>query len=327
VYTNLKIRNTLCVNYSTTISDECPDDWNQELTKNKTGNIYNTAEYAQYANNWLDWSPLYFRIIDKKGIILLQVIMYHYSPKSKKFPKLFRPLIKKLKSSIRWQYGPMTNSFNSLPYFLDYLKNQKKSFYGILHPLLETNSINFQKTKWSTFLIDLSKSENELYDNMDKNSAQKNISRAIKRGVKLEIISKKNLNDYYDLVKNSRISLGLDYGTFEEMSDMWDLLERVGYSGFIAKLDDIPVGGLGFSFFNNYINEWGVARSQLDYDKKLYSQDLIKWEIMKWGVKNKMNWYDLSGVNLNPSNKKEEGILRYKKKWGGLQKDYWILSR
>ena len=39
-----------------------------------------------------------------------------------------------------------------------------------------------------------------------------------------------------------------------------------------------------------------------------------------------MNWYDLSGVNLNPSNKKEEGIFKYKKKWGGLQKDYWIIS-
>ena len=161
---------------------------------------------------------------------------------------------------------------------------------------------------------------------MDKNSAQKNISRAINRGVKLESISKKNLNDYYHLVKDSRISLGLDYGSFDEMSDMWNILEPVGYSGFLAKLNDIPVAGLGFSFFNKYVNEWGVARSQLDYDENLYSQDLIKWEIIRWGKKNKMKWYDLTGVNPNPSNKKEEGIFRYKKKWGGIQKNYYILS-
>ena len=112
----------MCVNYSIVISDECPDDWNRVLIKNKIGNIYNTKEYAQYARNWLDWSPFFFRIIDKKGIILLQVILFYYSPKSKKFPKLFRPLIKKLKSSIRWNYGPATNSSNSLLYFFDYLK-------------------------------------------------------------------------------------------------------------------------------------------------------------------------------------------------------------
>ena len=33
-------------------------------------------------------------------------------------------------------------------------------------------------------------------------------------------------------------------------------------------------------FFNSYVSEWGVGRSALDYDERLYSQDLLKWEII-----------------------------------------------
>ena len=74
------------------------------------------------------------------------------------------------------------------------------------------------------------------------------------------------------------------------------------------------------------MNEWGVARSSIDYEQKLYSQDLIKWKIIEWGIENKMNWYDLSGINPNPVNSKERGILQYKKKWGGEKVQQWIFK-
>ena len=38
---------------------------------------------------------------------------------------------------------------------------------------------------------------------------------------------------------------------------------------------------------------------------------------MEWGIKNKMKYYDLSGFNPEPISSKEEGIIKYKKKWGG----------
>jgi len=40
-----------------------------------------------------------------------------------------------------------------------------------------------------------------------------------------------------------------------------------------------------------------------------------------------MNWYDLTGFNPNPISKKEEGLLQYKKKWGGKQYDLWIIRK
>ena len=38
-----------------------------------------------------------------------------------------------------------------------------------------------------------------------------------------------------------------------------------------------------------------------------------------------MKYYNLSGINPNPESKKEEGIFRYKKKWGGKQYNFWRL--
>ena len=70
-----------------------------------------------------------------------------------------------------------------------------------------------------------------------------------------------------------------------------------------------------------------MARSSEDYVKKLYSQDLIKWKIIEWGVQRKMNYYDLAGANPNPTSEKEKGILRYKRKWGGKRYDYNIIQR
>ena len=63
-----------------------------------------------------------------------------------------------------------------------------------------------------------------------------------------------------------------------------------------------------------------------EYDEKLYSQDLIKWEIIRWSKKNNCKYLDLTGASPNPLNEKESGILRYKKKWGGKQIPLYILK-
>ena len=39
-----------------------------------------------------------------------------------------------------------------------------------------------------------------------------------------------------------------------------------------------------------------------------------------------MKWYNLAGFNPNPANSKDEGIFRFKKKWGGKQFDYYGIS-
>ena len=105
------------------------------------------------------------------------------------------------------------------------------------------------------------------------------------------------------------------------------MLKPIGYSGYLAKKDDVVLGGLMFSSFNKLIIEGGVVRTIEDVNKKLYSQDLIKWNIIEWGIENKMNYYDLAGFNPQPISKKEEGIKRYKEKWGGERRNFWLIRK
>jgi len=126
--------------------------------------------------------------------------------------------------------------------------------------------------------------------------------------------------DYFNLLKHTKEKAGVHID-FLDTETMWSKLHKIGFDIFTAYHDGQPVGGLGISHFNNFINEWGVGRSDIDFKEKLYAQDQIKWKIIEWSKKNNYNYFDLSGVNPAPINSKEEGILRYKKKWGGNQVD------
>lgn len=309
------------------MENEPPADWNAQLLKNSLGNIFNSIEYTEYARSWLGWKPIFYRILDSTGNIILHVILFEYIPPSiEKIPTFLHGIMKKVKNSVRWNHGPISSSQDAMSFFFAHIKEKRKTVYGTTHPLSLLNYDYLEKTAWSTFLIDLTKSKNELYGNLSKHNARKNIERAIERGVVVEEIENNSIKEYAQLLDEYRKSMNLTGINCEETLSMWKILKPAGFSGFIAKKDGIPIGGLLFSFFNNYINEWGVARSTIDKNEKLYAQDLIKWKIIEWGVERNMNWYDLSGANPNPKTEKEKGILEYKKKWGGTEKNYWIIS-
>jgi lipid II:glycine glycyltransferase (peptidoglycan interpeptide bridge formation enzyme) len=306
--------------YSIEISNEPPNNWNDFLLKFPTGITQQTVEIANYSEKWLNQKPIFLRIIDSKGKIQLQNLMFENSSTS---PSKFKRILNFSNKNLIWRFGPISESPESIDHFFDYVKKIKKNIIGKTHPLYPISNIGLKKTPWTTFLIDLTKDEDILFQNLEKHSAQKNIKRSINRGVEIEKITKKNLDEYVKLLFLAKNQKNPD---LEHSHDFWKIMQPTGFSGFLARKDNIPVAGMLFSFFNKYIYEWGVARSELDYSQKLYSQDLIKWKIIEWGNQNKMLWYDLAGANSDPKSKKEKGILRYKQKWGGSKKFYWKIK-
>ncbi|MFB5630906.1 MAG: hypothetical protein ACE5RN_04905 [Nitrosopumilaceae archaeon] len=172
----------------------------------------------------------------------------------------------------------------------------------------------------------MNQDKKKIFEKIHKHSGRKNIERAIERGIKIEEINENSLLEYNDMINEKRKLLGKEESPYDIRYDYWKTMKQIGYIGLIAKKKNVPVGALFFNHFNKYIIESGLVRSDLDYEEKLYSQDLIKWKIIEWGIDNKMNWYDFAGANPNPSNSKEEGILRYKRKWGGKQYDYMLIQ-
>ena len=150
---------------------------------------------------------------------------------------------------------------------------------------------------------------------MDKKSCRKNITRSEKHGVQTREMTESDLPIFQQLRLdpiNNKPDLGLD-----ELQLRWKMLHKFGLTGFLAFYKEKPVGGIMVSNFNNYLNELSIVRSTLDQKEKLYSQDLLKWTIIKWAKSKNLKYFDLSGINPNPLTDKEKGIFRYKQKWGG----------
>jgi len=316
------------------LETDCPKDWNSNLLKSPMGNIFNTFEYSEYAKKRLNWIPKFVSILESNGELMGQVVLFEFV--SKKFgsmiPKTLNKFTPKLSKKIRWTYGPIIFSNDNeqvVNQFLEFVKKMGNKIEGSLHPFFNGKlfTTGIKEEKWSTFLIDLKQSKEIILKNTDKKSVQKNIERAKNRDVIIYEITDKTINEYHELLNEYRLESGNPQYAYEDTYDLWNLLKPLGFKGFLAKKDKTNVGGITFSFFNGYINEWGIARTKKDTLEKLYSQDLMKWKIIEWGVLNNQKFFDLSGFNPNPLTKKEEGILQYKKKWGGIQNDFWKLRK
>jgi len=313
------------------IEDNPDHKWNERLIESELGTIYQTKEMGAYylAQNL---KPIYLKFLSQNGAIVGQVLLVEFSRFLNRGTKgnflKFIPGLKKM--LCKWVYGPLVFENDCASEIYQTLGNflLKKNYVvkGSQHPL-SLNGISslqkkFQLIKWSTSLIDLTKNENELYENIDKHSGRKNIERSVKRDVVIQETKDSDLKEFVDLYYSNKDGRNATKAEYEDMCNWWKILKPVGYSGFLAKKDDVLIGGIMFSAFNNYIIEGGVARSDYDTKMKLYSQDLIKWNIIQWGIKNRMKYYDLAGFNPDPMSKKEEGIMRYKRKWGGKDFEY-----
>lgn len=309
--------------------------WNQRLVNSGLGTIYQTKEMKiNYEKKGFD--TIFLKFIDNKGNIVGQ-LFHSINPRFKNKGIKGNILRKFLSSKLicQWSYGPIIfdHDYDKEIYIAlnKYIQEKNFKVSGMQHPLCTGGLFELQNTfqtkLWSTFLIDLQKPKDSIYMNIEKHNGRKNIERSRKRGVIVEEINEKSLKEYYKLYNEfKKIEHPNVHDNFESWLSWWKLLKPLGYSGFLAKKNEIPIGGLFFSYFNNYIIEGAVARSNKDASEKLYSQDLIKWKIIEWGIENNMKYYDLAGFNPNPESEKERGIMNYKKKWGGKQADYWLIQ-
>lgn len=303
--------------------------WNKRLLLAQ-GTIFQTTEYLSFVEEAFNWKPKFIKFLDSKGEIIAQIALA-IKPR---FPQSsLKSILSKVPGSksvvYKWVYGPVIfhNEYSNkiCAEFYNYLRKKKCRINGSEFPL-DVSSLScfkqpFKMVRWATLMIDLSLNLNEIWNLIDKNAGRKNIKRSQERGVIIKVITEKNLSYYHDILQKTKSDENQDV-EYSTVQILWEKLHSIGLNGFLAFYDNKPIGGIVISTFNNFINEWGVARSQIDRKNNLYSQDLLKWEIIKWGIENKKKYYDLSGVNPHPKNDKEKGILRYKKKWGGKLYEY-----
>ena len=241
---------------------ETPDkNWNNRLLSNKSGTIFQTKEYSRYVETELNGIPRFVKFLNSDDEIVGQIMYGEFSrlKGNGKINHILQKALSKFKL-IKWYYGPVIFdadcSSEITEEFQKFLLSKNCKIVGNESPLSSETLSNFRKpfTKqtWGTFLIDLSVDIENIWLNLDKHSARKNVKRSRERNITVREMTKKDLSLYYSMYVN--------YGkthpdvTLTFLEKQWDILNPIGYSGFIAFENDFPIGAIRVSSFNGYIN-------------------------------------------------------------------------
>jgi len=321
--------------------------WNKWLLKSYNAHLFQSKQWADYLQELSGLKPYYLMIYDNKkicGQLLFFKAPYTYNKSLKGISRFFEPLIKSI-YVLTWKNGPIIHEKDEFSHILSLILNEvEKSdrislIYDINCPIYDNIEhkkckkvlkINKYDTKlWATFIIDLSLDIEVLWRNIKK-EARRNVKRCEKNGVNI-IITKEyaDIENYCKIIEEHKKRQGYEMN-FEDCVKWIELQLKFlkdNFNLFMAYYRNKPISGLITWDFNGIINEVGVAHSYYALKNKIYAQDLIKWNIIKWGKENKKKLYDLTGVNPNPKTEKEKGIYRYKSKWGGKFTKYKIYSK
>jgi lipid II:glycine glycyltransferase (peptidoglycan interpeptide bridge formation enzyme) len=164
--------------------------------------------------------------------------------------------------------------------------------------------------KPKTFILDLTKSEEELLKNMHP-KGRYNIKVAQKHNVSVRLsVSDKDFEKYLDLMfggttKRQKIyAHGRDYHRL-----MWQSLKEKMAHLFVAEYkNNIIAAAMIFTFRDGIYYAYGA--SALEH-KEVMAPTLLLWQVMLWGKQSKYRFFDLWGAEEG------KGFSRFKEQFGG----------
>lgn len=316
--------------------------WNSMVASASEGNIFQTSHWASFLLEYAKHEPLYLAVKADSGeikalLLLFKEAFWHRRFIEKFFGSLLISLFKRFLPSFNWQGGPIVfaNGEEKVDIYNSTLREVSrlvKDLHGLgisrgMLPsydseLIEKGAIpidGYEMRKWATYLVDLTLDEGALWRNL-KPAARKSVKKAERDGIYVERIGNlEELYDYYLFTEECAEQTGRGgFPSFGNLSVMWKHLRpEQGVEIFVAKQNERKLCGLGIWAFNGIIYEFGSFQSEYSFEHKLYGNDLIKWEIIKWGHEKSYRIYDLAGVSPDPASEKEANVRRFKEKWGG----------
>jgi lipid II:glycine glycyltransferase (peptidoglycan interpeptide bridge formation enzyme) len=166
-------------------------------------------------------------------------------------------------------------------------------------------------------IVDLTKSEDDLWKEV--HSKRRNeIRKAIKEGLIFNDITKENIGSFYlildEVYKRARLPL-LPKVFFENAINSSN--KDIGMRCFGAYYNDELVGCMLALYYKKVIFDMFAGSLSIHYTKN--PNDLIPWEVFKWGRSNGFATFDFGGAG-KPS--VPYGVRDYKLKFGGELVNY-----
>ena len=164
-------------------------------------------------------------------------------------------------------------------------------------------------------IFDLSQGEDKLWDAIHP-TRRKQINRSIKRGTIVKIVknlSQEEFGECYSILKQVYRKARIPLKDENYLVNAFIIFGPLSYINAILAICNNRI--IGFRFFLTYkeiIYDWYAGSDPIHKDK--YVNDLLPWEVMKWGKANGFLKFDFGGAG-NPKN--PYGVRDYKLKFGG----------
>lgn len=331
------------------------NSWDSMVAGAEGGNIYQTSRWASFLKGYLGLRSVFFRVEEESGktLALLRLTRessFHRLMIEKPFERLLTSVADRMAATIRWQAGPVFLCENDREKVFEELLSEVERFcretgivlidgaYNSIYEGADPSNLadyfsrhrGYEPREQATFLVDLRPDEDSLWQNV-KQSARKAVRRSLEDGLRVERLkSESELGKYHGFVCDCRRSISLSAPTLRNITELWRNLHPAGMLEiFCAYRDNDLLGGLGIWRWGGVLIEWGSVQSEKARQAKLYSSDLLKWEVMRWGHQRGDRLYDLAGVVPQPesADPKQKGIYQFKAKWGGAFRLYRVYSK
>lgn len=180
-----------------------------------------------------------------------------------------------------------------------------------------------KKSKRSEFakanvLLDISKSEKELFEGMQKKHRY-NTRYAAREGVIVELAESDNdFDDFFNLFKSTAIRQKYFIRPREYYKTIWDTLHPSGICHILtAKYDNESLASW-MVFIYDGILYYPYGGSSLE-KRNMFASNALGWEVIRFGKSNGCELFDMWGAAEDPDNTKDEyyGFTKFKLKFGG----------
>ena len=290
--------------------------WNNFVLTHPNGNVFQSPQFYLAVSATKKYQPLLVAITDNDGVILgLMVAMIqaeHSWPLNIFSARSIihgGPLLRVDDAEILKILLEEYTKIIKLKAIYTQFRNLKQIDY--YRPFFIDKGYNFEDHL--NILVDLSKSEEQLWKEIES-KRRNEIRRATKEGtIFREITSEFEFKISYDILFGvySRVKIPLpSYDVFWILYSILqvDKIMRC----FVAEWNGKIIGTMIVFCYRDTIFDWYAGAYKEYYDK--YPNDLIPWEVFKWGKKNGFKIFDFGGAG-KPNEK--YSVRDYKKKFGG----------
>lgn len=182
------------------------------------------------------------------------------------------------------------------------------------NPLLKWG---FLDTSTQTYIIDLSKSLEEIWANF-RSVLRYDIRKAEKFGYEVRLAtSMEDIEDYYHMHVETYNRTGVSPHPFEYFQLIWEYFGVCSLANFfIAYKDGAPVAALNVATYKEAALHWtGASKTEF---MKTGVNKLLQWEAIKWCKERGFLWYESGEAFPETKEGKHAGLDFFKRSFGGV---------